>query len=169
MRTLLPVIFLAAAWLSAGPSHAEGGCPPGQYPQQGQGWQTCVPIPGGSSDSAPASAPAPVYRTTLLPRWQAIATDATVAALGTSRDRPSETDAKRAAIADCHAKGGTDCLLQIVLGNGCAALVVGESTMNSGAALDKKGSEQDALSTCQKKNKRCEVIYSNCSFPVDRS
>ena len=154
--SILPLLFLLFVTHA---SHAEGGCPPGQFPQRGQGWQTCVPIPGSSSMQTVAPPP---RRTKYETRWQAISTDATVGALGTSLNLRTQAEAEEAATADCHAKGGKDCIIQISDGNGCAVLVVGESTMNTESDMDINKATQMAMSVCKKENKKCVVYYSAC-------
>jgi len=146
-------------------AHAEGGCPPGQYPQQGQGWQTCVPIPSGSAD-AQASQPIHVpsgWRS----QWQAIATDTSKGIMGTSTDLDTPEGSVSAALADCRKKGGVNCQTEIAYGNGCVALVFGDKLMNSKGANNLKQAEQSAMNKCKEEDTNCHVYYSACSLPIE--
>lgn len=159
-----PTIFTAflLALQPFGIAFAEGGCPPGQYPQQGQGWQTCVPIPGYSEGSS--NTPPPLQEQ-WASQWLAIATDTPKGILGTSTNRQTAQDAESAAMLDCHAKGGSSCEVQISYANGCAAMVVGDKLMNTKGGSSKDSAEQKALSKCQEEDKNCRVYYSACSLP----
>lgn len=141
---------------------AEGGCPPGQYPQQGQGWQTCVPIPGAADSQQPPAPPPALWAS----QWQAIATDSQNAVLGVAMGKPSSDDSAQAAIADCHAKGGMTCKVQISYRNGCIAMVVGETGMNTQGAPTKDGAEGAALAKCRGADTNCHVYYSACNAAV---
>ena len=146
-------------------AHAEGGCPPGQYPQQGQGWQTCVPIPGGSADDQ-ASQPIHVpsgWRS----QWQAVATDTSKGIMGTSTGIDTPEGSVSAALADCKRKGGVNCQTEIAYGNGCIALVFGDKLMNSKGANNLRQAEQSAMNKCKEEDTNCHVYYSACSLPIE--
>jgi hypothetical protein len=147
------------------PAHAEGGCPPGQYPQQGQGWQTCVPIP--TSDAGPQRSQPVHVPSKSLDQWQAIATDTTVGVIGTSADKTTWGTAESAAISDCQQKGGTDCKIDISYANGCVALVFGNALKNSKGGSNQKQAEGRAMDQCNKDDTNCRVIYSACSLPIE--
>lgn len=141
-------------------AHAEGGCPPGQYPQQGQGWQACVPIPG-NNQPANADSGQVFYNS-----WQAVATDTPKGILGTAVGVPERSSAEAQAITDCQAKGGTDCKLEVSYGNGCIAMVVGDKTLQIQGAPTKKKAEQVTTDKCNAAgNSSCKVYYSECSPP----
>lgn len=156
------VIFLLALVIiqATFSAHAEGGCPPGQYPQQGQGWQTCVPIPGAGQNQAPSILPEH-----WLDKWQAIATDSQKGALGIAVDKATGDDAEAAAMNDCRAKGGAHCEVQISYRNGCVSMVVGDTLMNTKGARTQKEADSRALSKCGEEDKDCHVFYSACSLP----
>lgn len=155
--------FLAIIWILAPlTAEAEGGCQPGQYPQQGQGWQTCVPIPG-QQGSSQTTLPAPVQWGS---RWQAIVTDADKGALGTSTGAATEQDAIRSATSDCSAKGGRSCELQISASNGCVAMAVGAKRMLTRAAMTKEEAESLSVKACNMQDENCSVYYSACSLPA---
>ena len=143
-------------------SHAEGGCPPGQYPQQGQGWQSCVPIPGsGQAQSQSQSRPS-----AWLTRWLAFATDGKKGVLGVSLDRGSRADAERLAIADCEAQGGVTCEIDVSHGNGCAAMFVGDSLRGTQTGATQAEAESAAMNHCSSRSSSCRIYYSACSFPI---
>lgn len=154
------LIWLGILILTASTAHAEGGCPPGQYPQQGQGWKTCVPIPGdaagGDSNAVPER---------WVDKWQAIATDATKGALGTSVGAATAVEAESRAMGDCQAKGGTACDVQVSYRNGCVAMVVGDKRMATRGAPMKDSAERQALAKCSEEDTNCHVYYSACSLP----
>lgn len=160
--------FVAAIFFficGVGTAHAEGGCPPGQYPQQGQGWQTCVPIPGGNAEnqaSQPISVPSG-WRS----QWQAIATDTSKGIMGTSMDIDTPEGSVSAALADCRKKGGVNCQTEIAYGNGCVALVFGNKLMNSKGDVNLKTAEKRAMDKCNEEDTNCHVYYSACSLPIE--
>ncbi|WP_429242748.1 DUF4189 domain-containing protein [Luteibacter sp. 621] len=141
-------------------AHAEGGCPPGQYPQQGQGWQACVPIPG--SNQANPAPEAPKWKT----NWQAIATDIPKGILGTSVMQRSQSDAEREAMNDCKKKGGTTCELQVSYGNGCLAMVTGATKFQIRKGSSKSEAEKRGMDACAEGDTKCSVYYSECSLPT---
>lgn len=157
MRHLL-LLTLIAVFQFFQSAHAEGGCPPGRYPQNGQGWQTCVPIPGAQSQQQ--EAPRPQWRD----QWQAIATDTPLGILGMALHRSTSKEAEKAATADCYSKGGKECEVQISIRNGCIAMVVGESTKNVQGDAVKERAIGEATKQCQKSNNKCVVYYSACDF-----
>ncbi|WP_414674525.1 DUF4189 domain-containing protein [Luteibacter sp.] len=147
--------------LTAGQARAEGGCPPGQYPQQGQGWQTCVPIPGYNQGQDQVTPP-PLWQS----RWQAISTDVDKAVLGKSIDTATQKDAEKLALQDCQTQGGTNCKIAISYGNGCVALAAGDVLVSTGSGASKPEAEQRAIGKCATGAKDCRVYYSACSPPV---
>lgn len=159
-KLILFTLIACSSWSVT--AWAEGGCPPGQYPQQGQGWQTCVPIPeSGQSRGAP-QAPAAVWRSS----WQAIATDSSKGVLGTSIDRSTTEEAETLALNDCKSKGGTHCTIAISYGNGCIAMVTGNALLTTGAGRTKAEAESSAMNNCTSGDTGCHVYYSACSLPV---
>jgi hypothetical protein len=138
--------------------HAEGGCPPGQYPQQGQGWRTCVPIPGGGGSEQVAG---PQW----VDKWQAIATDTPLGILGVALDRSSSKEAERASVSDCEAKGGKVCIAQLSVRNGCIAMAVGENTKVIQSGASDSAAQNKAMNQCSDHNKKCVMYYKSCNFP----
>lgn len=155
------VLFMAVLSISHAAS-AEGSCPAGQYPQNGQGWQSCVPIPGYGSGSSGLPRPSARW----VSRWQAIATDTPKGILGTSVDRISQEDAERYALDQHAGKGGTNCTIRITNENGCIAMVVGDKVLNTNDGETRALAEQKGLDMCAKDDTHCMVYYSSCSPPL---
>jgi hypothetical protein len=84
--------------------------------------------------------------------------------LGEATGLGSKSEAERAAINDCKAKGGTSCKLEVSYQNACAALAgsaTGYVVVSDG---DLAVAESDALSTCSKAGyPNCHISYTACS------
>jgi len=154
---ILAILFSATSFVS----RAEGGCPPGQYPQQGHGFQTCVPIPNTQQDAGDRPT-GPV----LEDRWQAITTDAAKGVIGASTNVLSEDIATRNALSDCRAKGGSECIVQITVVNGCASMVAGAKIMDFQGGKTQKEADKKAMDFCNSKDSNCAVLYAACSTAV---
>lgn len=159
-RTLFMLVFAITGLVVHVRAHAEGGCPPGQYPQQGQGWQTCVPIPGADQGTT--------QPTTNPGRWQvswgALATYEPGGVLGEATGLGSKSEAERAALSDCKAKGGTSCKLEVSYQNACAALAGSATGYVVVSDPDLPAAESDALSTCSRAGyPNCHISYTACS------
>ncbi|WP_080943291.1 DUF4189 domain-containing protein [Pseudomonas marginalis] len=96
-------------------------------------------------------------------QWQAIATDASKGVMGVSTYQPSPDASVAAAISDCRAKGGSNCRIEISYGNGCVAMVFGNSLKNTAGAETKEAAENKAMVDCAKDDTNCHVYYSSCS------
>lgn len=160
------LLFLALAFL-ASYVHAEGNCPPGQYPigaPQGQaGPQGCAPIPGYDNQVHSPTPPPPQW----TDRWGAIASYPPSGALGTSSNLPSPQQAKQAAIEDCQAKGASTCKIEISYGNQCVAMIVGHPGYAIATGSTASEAEQKGAEMCSDNgDTNCRVYYSACSLPV---
>ena len=138
---------------------AEDGCPPGQVPQQGNGWNACIPVAGHSASVHP---PKSVWES----RWQAVAVDVHTGAVGTVVDRPDKRTAEKEALIECSNKGGASCEIEISAGNQCVSLVVGRSLLATGAGMTKSAAELQAIGECEAVGVTCKPFYSACSLPV---
>lgn len=156
---VLVAILISAVSLFPLLVKAEGGCPPGQYPQQGQGWKTCVPIPGYQQEAQPPETPQPQWRS----NWQALATDNSKGVLGTASNQPDRQSAEQQAIASCIRNGGADCKLQASVGNGCISMVVGEKSMFFDSAPAQAQATSRATASCREENASCKVYYEACN------
>jgi len=149
----------------AASAHAEGGCPPGQYPQQGQGWQTCVPIPGGANGASSTQSSRPAHQPTVRwqSHWEVIAYDAAAGALGTSSGQTTKGDAVLEALTGCREKGGRKCAVQFSMQNGCVAMVVGANYLNMRIGTTKAEAVDNSMKQCASEDTRCTVLYASCS------
>jgi hypothetical protein len=154
---VLSVLLAVASFVS----RAEGGCPSGQYPHQGNGFQTCVPIPNAKPDGEDRPTGA-VWED----RWQAVATDAAKGVIGASTNVLSQDIATRNALSDCRAKGGTQCSVDISAVNSCVSMVAGAEIMNFKAGKTQKEADKKAMDLCNSKDTNCAVLYATCSTAV---
>lgn len=150
------------------PSHAQ------VYPCNGPGEVVVGQTQGGQGIAAMplcqrvdqqqmASPPAPQW----APRWGAIATDEPHGILGTSGNEISQQAAEEAALANCKAKGGSPCKLEIPYSNGCIAFTVSDSGYNAAADTKIEIASQKGMITCQEAGaSNCRTYYTACSPPV---
>ena len=94
--------------------NAEGGCPSGQYPQQGPGWRSCVPIPGAEATEA-AAPKGPRW----IDAWGAFAADMDKGVLGISTNATSEQSAQSNTLQDCQQPAGVTCKVPPYVRNRC--------------------------------------------------
>jgi len=145
------------------PFASVSACPPGEWLQQGPGWQMCVPMPGMSRGSEP---PTDVTRAKVS-HWGAIAIDRVDggAGIGASTNMSSKKEAQKIALADCKRKGGTRCDIEIAYVNQCSAIIWGDRALNSSTAATKSEAERRGLDKCSRSGDTgCEVYYSACSL-----
>lgn len=144
-------------------SHAEGGCPPGHYPQQGQGWQTCIPAPGYGGGGSSPPPPAEVWED----RWGALAEDEKEELAGASRGSADRATAEARAVSDCEAYGHSGCRSVTYYKNQCIAVVGGNVVANVRYGTSEHSAVQSGMKTCQAEGQTgCFVVYSGCSLPV---
>lgn len=145
-----------------GPSvFAEGGCPPGSYPQQGNGWRACVPIPGDNSSEAPRP-PSEQWVDT----WGALAVTSSGQINGQATDQTTEIEAVAAAIADCKAYGGQGCTKFGTYRNQCIAIAAGNTGSRILVGKTEDEAVANAMGRCSSDNlSACHVYYSGCSLP----
>ena len=170
-KTLLFLIFFAAALLMFCDAAAEGGCPPGQYPIGGQGALACAPIPQDNTQKQPR----PSGR--WIKTWGAIASDSGDN-LGVSVGKIDKSEAQQDAVAKCTAQSGSKCHLVLTYRNQCAAIAepykgdrAVSGMLSYNGAASKEIASADALSFCKKDNPNasCRIIYTACSEPVMKS
>lgn len=141
-------------------ARAQVACPPG--------WITYSATSCGRAPSAQQSpqtsgygSPAP-----LESRWGAIATDDVKGVLGTAVGERSEQGAQSTALADCRAKGGSPCKLQLSYSNGCGVMLVGSRGFSTAAAGTKEEAIQKGMAICSSDGDTgCHVYYTDCSSP----
>ncbi|MDL9998459.1 DUF4189 domain-containing protein [Variovorax sp. J22P240] len=143
-------------------AHSEGGCPPGWMPYSSTSMSSCGFIPGYNQKRAAPQPTPPQW----ADRWGAIATDASRGAVGEAKDFPSRQAAEQSVIADCRAKGGTDCKLQVSYVNGCGALVVGDTAFVADWGITQEDAAQKSLRVCSADTTNCHVYFTTCSPAV---
>ncbi|WP_259167060.1 DUF4189 domain-containing protein [Xanthomonas sp. 4461] len=151
---------------------AEQGCPSGQYPIGGQGAVACAPIPQSTQQSRPR--PSGKW----IKTWGAIAlgTIDGVPNYGVPTGLPSESSAKKEALARCTKLGADNCHIVVTYRNQCTA--IGEPQSNGkpdpngyvqfARQPGQENAIKEALKSCERRNPtmQCKVIYSACSEPI---
>ncbi|WP_425483448.1 DUF4189 domain-containing protein [Luteibacter anthropi] len=140
---------------------AEGGCPPGQYPQQGPGWQACVPIPGYDTEPTPSQKPL-----RYISQWISFAVDVDSGGFGVSSDSSSRESAIRTAISDCHAAGGRSCATVGTALNACMAISQGDEKFWLNSDVRKEKAVSKSLDDCKLSDKNCSLHYAGCASPI---
>ncbi|WP_084621577.1 DUF4189 domain-containing protein [Luteibacter yeojuensis] len=157
---LITILALVAFAAFFGTAYAEGGCPQGEYPQEGPGWRTCIPFPASQSTNQPSTG-------TFENRWGAIAIDAQRGVMGTALEARSESSARSAALTNCESKGGKSCEVKIRVANGCMAMTVTPDGVFTDGAGSKSEVESKGLQHCGGHSSgKCGIYYSGCSAPV---
>lgn len=159
------LVFLAMAFgLFSSRTFAEGGCPPGQYPQQGNGWRSCVPIansmqPGGTNDT--------FVGPTAVASWASLSADTDKGVLGESADSRTRVEAENTAMAACMAKGGKTCHIIVTAKNGCIAMALSSDIFATASGPTTGTANSAAIANCKKgKDPNCQIMYSKCVQPV---
>lgn len=143
---------------------AEGGCPPGQAPQQGAGWRSCVPLSNGTNTHTHGASSASRRWTA---RWASVAIDEEKLIVSKSTGHRSEEQAERFAIDGCVSQGGSSCRAVGTGKNGCIALVMGETRYAAKGAPTLQEAEDKAMSSCKNHSDRnCSVYETACAWPV---
>jgi hypothetical protein len=158
LKLILKTIFLAYATVLTTDALAEGGCPPGQVPQEGQGWKSCVPL-GGGNNSTDSNTPTVTWEA----RWVALTADAQNGILGQSSDSRTEDEAMSTAMHDCTSQGGTNCKVVISAKNGCVAMATSTKVYGTGSGPNSAAADTSATKECQKGgDPNCNVIFNKC-------
>jgi len=176
MKFFLILILIVPISLIARIAHAEGACPPGQYPIGGQGAIACAPIPQESPAQLEARPNGKWVKT-----WGAVAVGSidSTTSYGVTTGKLSKFEAQQDAMRRCASHGETNCKIGLAYENQCAVIV--EPHINGrpfptgfirivGRATVIEASEA-ALKICQEDNKatpqaKCEIVYSACSEPI---
>lgn len=153
VRILL--ILMGMTWSTL--ALAEGGCPEGQFPQQYGTTMGCTTMNAGGNQPV-----APVW----ADRWGAIANDRK-GVFGIVSNLPSKRKAEKAAINECHKRGGGACVIDFTYHNQCVALGSNEDVTNTASGPDIDEVKIRAVRDCESRsNKKCIVFYSGCSTAV---
>ena len=155
-------VFLFLCLMPFHSAFAEGGtCPPGYYPVNSPGVMGCAPMPDGSGQSAVDVGPS--WMTT----WGAIATDNSVAAIGSVTGQGSKRQAERGATKRCHANGGTKrCKVSLIYYNQCGVMAIGDAFAVTHGAGTVEEASKAAIARCSSETRNCRVVLSECSYPV---
>lgn len=151
-------VLLAVFSVFSAVVHAESGCPAGMVPHSGTSTTSCAPIPQGPQGNVPSI--------NWASRWGAIASDGKRGAVGAVTSQASKNDARKAAIAECEARGGHNCKVETTYRNQCLVVVSGRSKSNNVTAESIERATQIGMESCEKReDSNCRVYYSGCSFP----
>ena len=123
----------------------------------------CMPLPGAQGSGQ--SERGPIWRS----RWGAIAIDfgRSNAGIGVSVNASSKRKAKNEAMADCRAKGGQNCRINLIYDNQCAVVVAGTGYGRSQGGATVEIAAAYGLRMCEKAGiKDCQIYYKACSLPV---
>ncbi|WP_425477345.1 DUF4189 domain-containing protein [Lysobacter capsici] len=158
-------MLVAGGMLSLSGLAAARGCPAG-VPSAGN--PGCIPpdqsnSPYYQSGASGQSAPAARW----ADRWGAIAIDDRDGGvgLGTAQMMTTERKAKKTALDECRAKGGTSCRVILAYYNQCGVVVAGDAGWNSTSAGSVGEATKRSFEKCEKSGlKNCKVYYSNCSL-----
>lgn len=97
-------------------------------------------------------------------RWGAVAADGPSGILGATTGMASRRKAEKFALAQCRAKGGKSCEVDMAYRNQCIALVAGENLYFVQPAIYEDEAARLGLKSCQKNDVNCRVYYSACSM-----
>ncbi len=120
------------------------------------------PYYAGSNQQPAAPQPTGYWEKT----WGAIAPSPVGGVLGTAVGASSKEEAERIALADCKAKGGGACKVDVAYHNQCAAMVLGERTYSWARAASEAEAAEIGMGDCKKGNENCRVYYSACTEPI---
>lgn len=155
MQKLFVLVVAALFW--SGAAHAEGGCPPGQYPYDTPQARQCVPIAAGAGGSG--------Y---WADRYAAVVwghnpdgSPAYTWVAGAS----SQGRADSAAMADCEHRGLADCSVALQFANGYFAVVRSQQgNLYAGSEFGWWGARRQAIGACKRNGGvQCKVVESQRS------
>lgn len=161
---LLRIVSLVLLFVLAPPvAFAEGGCPPGQVPQQGNGWKTCIPVSGNDTNATDSQFHSPSTEA----RWISIAVDKGSGVLAESTESKTRAEAQSDAERNCLIKGGISCVAFVTAKNGCVTLVGSDTQIFGESAPTQSESESRAMDSCKRAGvANCYVNTSACAAPV---
>lgn len=158
-RSIFAFLFFFSAAVQA-----EQGCPDGLYPGGAAPAQICIPMPGyginGNSGNT-SQAAEPRWMT----RWGALALDATSGKLGRADGLSSKRKAEAAAIADCRARGGQNCVIAHSYYDQCVAVAWGDARPAIVSAVNSQVASAMALEKCNGSDASCDMYHAGCSYP----
>ncbi|ATS63186.1 MULTISPECIES: DUF4189 domain-containing protein [Xanthomonas] len=144
-------------------SLAQTACPVAVAPGSPQ----CGPDSGTSRGDIPAPAPRPTGE--WIKTWGTIAGSNATGETGAVVGKLTREEAESAALRLCREGGATDCKVNLVFRNQCAALVATTNKSFFQSAESDSIAIRLARSDCNKYDGGdCKVIYSGCSDPIFR-
>lgn len=174
LRALLILVLASIANNAVAQSQAPHVCGAGPGPNEvmagmAPGGSGVAPTPlcywkSQSQQSSQQSTPQPTgyWEKT----WGAIAPSPKGGVLGTALGASTKEEAERLALADCEAKGGESCQVDLVYQNQCAAMVIGDKRLRLQGAESIEAASELAMSRCNESDSNCRVYYSACTEPV---
>lgn len=135
------------------------GCPAG-IPSAGN--PGCIPPDRTNSPYYQNGSTQPTPGGRWKTRWGAFVLDQKTG-LGTSSGMSSKRAAQGVAMADCLAKGGTRCKVELVYSNQCGVLIEGDRGYNTAAADTVEQATGIGMKTCESIDKNCKLYFSECS------
>ncbi|WP_082576308.1 DUF4189 domain-containing protein [Lysobacter sp. Root604] len=159
-QVCLGVALLALSFNAA----SDGQCPDGftQAPGPMTGVINCVPLPAANDPGNDAGGPR------WQSRWGAISFDygASNVGVGASVAATSKRRAKSEALAECRAKGGKGCKVNLVYDNQCAVVIAAVGYSRSHAGPTVEITAERGMKMCEEAGfNDCQVYYKACSLP----
>lgn len=162
------ILFVTAAAIYFIPSTAHA-CPPGFIPNAaGTPGVECIPHTGDSGGGNTGGGGSGMGWES---RWGAFAFDDATAKIGQAGAMPSRGKAKKTAIAHCQSKGGTNCKVEFVFTNHCAAVALGQHPGDSWSRhyysdITLPRASEGALKACSERGgSNCEIAFTECAKP----
>jgi hypothetical protein len=157
-RALIALLLMSS-------STAALACPPGYVFREGIGIAGCQPTgePTGGGGTYSPPDPGPQWAT----RWGAIAIGGG-GGFGASNSLSSKRQAEKAALKQCKlsAKRGSSACEVFSYYNQCVVIAWGDRAYTVQGAADIPRATTLAMDYCSHKTINCEIIYSNCNYPV---
>lgn len=101
--------------------------------------------------------------------WGAIAPSGLDAVLGTAVGAKSRKEAEQLALADCKAKGGAGCGIQLAYHNQCGVMAIGSKRLFTASAGTVEEARAYGIELCERKDINCSIFYSACTEPIFHS
>ena len=127
------------------------------------------PRDGGGSgygDNGSNSAPPQVIYRKLPDSWGAVAFNPATSRYGSASKQASKQASRQAALNDCDKQG---CKILSTYSNQCMAFAGGQKTRGNyviaGFNINSRIAEQNALASCSKYARNCQILLSECSLP----
>lgn len=174
LRALLILVLASIANNAAAQSQAPHVCGAGPGPNEvmagmAPGGSGVAPTPlcywkSQSQQSSQQSTPQPAgyWKKT----WGAIAPSPQGGVLGTAVGASSKEEAERLALADCKAKGGGACEIDIAYHNQCAVMILGDKFISTFSNATIEEASERGLAHCRDTDTNCRVYYSACTEPI---